>query len=455
MRATRCACASRPTRSATFSLIECRLDGEMRLRLYVLLAPHLGATGYGNIAAGRTLPRPPRAVGRTRPVRRGTRRRRREPGATPSGATSAGYVGTSDGWQDFARHGAMTWQYATAGPGQCRADGELPRAAVLGLGLWQQRRSGSDLGGFEPDAAVRQSRCNSRSPTGRRGRPNCASAGRYRSMDRRHLGPVRTSSGLDGRAARHLDKTYPGAMVASLSVPWGDSGNERGGYHLVWPRDLVECAGAFLALGADNEARDTLRYLIATQNDDGHWHQNQWLGGTPYWQGIQLDETAFPVLLAAALDEREAVARDRGRGHGTSRARLYRAHRSGDARRTAGRRVKASIRSPSPYRSRRWWPARSSCRRPHATGHWRSRISGTPDRGLDDGRPIPRSLGGSAYPVIMCGSRRSRCSPTAARSATVVPIRNRSDDSAFPADEQIGTEFLQLVRFGLRAPTIP
>ena len=105
----------------------------------------------------------------------------------------------------------------------------------------------------------------------------------------------------------HLDKTYPGAMVASLSVPWGHTGNQRGGYHLVWPRDLVECAGALLALGADAEARDTLRYLIATQNEDGHWSQNQWLGGTPYWQGLQLDETALPVLLATALDERDAL----------------------------------------------------------------------------------------------------------------------------------------------------
>ena len=64
----------------------------------------------------------------------------------------------------------------------------------------------------------------------------------------------------------HLDKTYPGAMVASLSVPWGDTGNERSGYHLVWPRDLVECATALLAFGGEAEARNTLRYLIATQN---------------------------------------------------------------------------------------------------------------------------------------------------------------------------------------------
>jgi GH15 family glucan-1,4-alpha-glucosidase len=96
-------------------------------------------------------------------------------------------------------------------------------------------------------------------------------------------------------------------MVASLSVPWGDRGEERGGYHLVWPRDLVECAGALLALGALEDARNVLRYLIATQLEDGHWYQNQWLGGRPYWGGIQLDEAAFPVLLAAVLAERDAL----------------------------------------------------------------------------------------------------------------------------------------------------
>jgi glucoamylase len=89
------------------------------------------------------------------------------------------------------------------------------------------------------------------------------------------LEPIREQFATSAVVLRaHLDKTYPGAMVASLSVPWGDTGNERGGYHLVWPRDLVECAGALLAFGAESEAGDTLRYLIATQNEDGHWHQN-------------------------------------------------------------------------------------------------------------------------------------------------------------------------------------
>ena len=96
-------------------------------------------------------------------------------------------------------------------------------------------------------------------------------------------------------------------MVASLSVPWGNQGDERGGYHLVWPRDLAECAQALLALGGEAEARAVLGYLMATQNPDGHWYQNQWLGGRAYWSGVQLDETAFPVLLAASLAERGAL----------------------------------------------------------------------------------------------------------------------------------------------------
>jgi hypothetical protein len=36
---------------------------------------------------------------------------------------------------------------------------------------------------------------------------------------------------------------------------------------------------------------------MSTQEADGHWPQNMWLDGSPYWSGIQMDETAFPILL--------------------------------------------------------------------------------------------------------------------------------------------------------------
>ena len=103
--------------------------------------------------------------------------------------------------------------------------------------------------------------------------------------------------------AIHEDKRASGAMIASLSIPWGNtkSDHELGGYHLVWPRDLVNSAGALIALGHSVLARRTLRYLMSTQEEDGRWAQNLWLDGTPYWNGLQMDEVAFPILFAEML----------------------------------------------------------------------------------------------------------------------------------------------------------
>ena len=97
----------------------------------------------------------------------------------------------------------------------------------------------------------------------------------------------------------HESKQFPGAFIASLSIPWGFNKEDEdlGGYHLVWPRDLAEAAGGLLAAGAHEDARRVLSYLESTQKADGHWLQNMWLDGTPYWSGIQMDETAFPILL--------------------------------------------------------------------------------------------------------------------------------------------------------------
>jgi glucoamylase len=103
--------------------------------------------------------------------------------------------------------------------------------------------------------------------------------------------------------AIHEDKSASGAMIASLSIPWGHSkgDHELGGYHLVWPRDLVNSAGALIALGHSVQARRTLRYLLSTQESDGSWAQNLWLDGTPYWNGVQMDEIAFPIYFAELL----------------------------------------------------------------------------------------------------------------------------------------------------------
>jgi len=109
--------------------------------------------------------------------------------------------------------------------------------------------------------------------------------------------------------AAHEDKAHPGAHIASLSIPWGEqvTAVEAGGYHLVWPRDLYHAATSRLALGDVGAALRTLKYLGAHQNPDGSWPQNFWVDGWPYWEGLQLDEVEFPVLLAERLRQAEAL----------------------------------------------------------------------------------------------------------------------------------------------------
>jgi glucoamylase len=108
----------------------------------------------------------------------------------------------------------------------------------------------------------------------------------------------------------HESKDFGGGVIASLSIPWGfNKGDEDlGGYHLVWPRDLVETAGGFLAAGAVGDAVRVLHYLEATQEADGRWPQNMWLDGRPYWNGLQMDEAAFPILLVDLMRRQAAGA---------------------------------------------------------------------------------------------------------------------------------------------------
>jgi len=107
----------------------------------------------------------------------------------------------------------------------------------------------------------------------------------------------------------HEDKTYSGAFVASASIPWGQvkGDDDLGGYHLVWTRDMVQTATALLACGRAETARRALVYLACTQQPSGGFAQNFWIDGTPYWMGEQLDEVAFPLILAWRLWKANAL----------------------------------------------------------------------------------------------------------------------------------------------------
>lgn len=107
------------------------------------------------------------------------------------------------------------------------------------------------------------------------------------------------------------DKTFPGAVVASLASPWGqavDAGAAPGGkpvyfgsYREIFARDLYEAFTGFLAAGDLGTARDTVRFLFERQQlPDGRMPRNSLLNGrlAPDSGGDQLDETAYPLLMA-------------------------------------------------------------------------------------------------------------------------------------------------------------
>jgi len=109
------------------------------------------------------------------------------------------------------------------------------------------------------------------------------------------------------------DKQHPGALIASLSTPWGDTvsaAKPATGYRAVWPRDFYQCAMALLALGDRETPVAALNYLKTVQvtkdtpgnlGASGWFLQKSHVDGTPEWLGVQLDQTAMPIMLAWKL----------------------------------------------------------------------------------------------------------------------------------------------------------
>ncbi|ATC25287.1 glucan 1,4-alpha-glucosidase [Caulobacter vibrioides] len=109
------------------------------------------------------------------------------------------------------------------------------------------------------------------------------------------------------------DRTYAGALIASLSNPWGDTVDatkSSTGYKAVWPRDFYQCAMALAALGDKETPLAAFHYLPTVQvgpktpgnKGDGGWFlQKSHVDGTPEWVGVQLDQTAMPIMLGWKL----------------------------------------------------------------------------------------------------------------------------------------------------------
>ena len=105
----------------------------------------------------------------------------------------------------------------------------------------------------------------------------------------------------------HADHTVTGAFVAGLAIPWGEDTNDPGGYHMVWCRDGGETALALAAAGHADDAAAALGSLVLRQNQDGSWPRCFFISPVPNafdpQAAVQLDEVAFPLLLAGKLSE--------------------------------------------------------------------------------------------------------------------------------------------------------
>ena len=283
------------------------LEGTLKdYHLYALMAPHIMNAGAGNTAwcgEYKGLPmlfaeRENTAVAMACSV--------------PFKALSVGFVGVSDSWQDILRHKQMTWKYRRADNGNVAVCGEIdleetgdrPFLIAIGFGMNAdeagQRALASIMDGFE---GSRQSFIEGWTNWQKNIHEYSYPRKGTKSLFRISAAAIQT----------HHAQQFPGGYIASLSVPWGFSkgDDDLGGYHLIWPRDLVEVAGGLLAAGATRAAISVLHYLRLAQEPDGHWLQNMWLDGSPYWGGVQLDETAFPVLLVNMLYRHKAIDKNK------------------------------------------------------------------------------------------------------------------------------------------------
>ena len=267
-------------------------------RVYALLASHLANFGYGNTGWTGSYKGTPMLFAQRESCSLALAC------SAPLPKRSVGFAGTSDGWQDLSQNFQMTCEYDRAENGNIALTAEIDIAAcngefILALGfggVWAeagQQSLSSLLTSYETtrkDYVFQWQHWQ-------KGLKKLDAKPREKDLYRASVAVLRS----------HESKDFLGGIIASLSIPWGfNKGDEDlGGYHLIWPRDLVESAGGLLAAGAPDDALRVLHYLEATQEADGHWPQNMWLDGRPYWNGLQMDETAFPILLVDLL-RREA-----------------------------------------------------------------------------------------------------------------------------------------------------
>jgi glucoamylase len=241
------------------------------------------------------------------------------------GDKTCGFVGVSDGLADLRASGRLVQHFDRAVDGNVAELAEIPPpnpGAAFDFTL-------AVSFGSSVDGALAEARATLTQPPDRTFQT-------YASGWRQYVGtlepvdpPYADEYAMSAMVLRaHEDKTFRGAIIASLTIPWGhevDAGEgNAGGYHLVWARDLYEVATAFMAMGDRPAAARALDYLFRVQQKpDGSFPQNSWIDGRPYWGSLQLDEVAYPLVLAHELGRTDAESY---RGHVRPAAEFLVAH---------------------------------------------------------------------------------------------------------------------------------
>jgi glucoamylase len=285
--------------STRLEIADQRLRG--KLRLFALLSPHIKGLGQHNSACWQDVDGRPLFHAQREGVHLIFG------GAPDFTRRSIGYVGQSDGWQDLMNDFRMDWQFQSAEDGNIALTAEIDLSRglefVLGVAFGRSPQSASTKLVQSLAIPFEQHRA-SYIKQWKRTLPTPESDLSVHTGD---AGSLYRLSRLVLLA--HEDKVYPGALVASMSIPWGETKGDAdlGGYHLVWTRDLVKSASALLASGQTATPLRSLVWLACMQRSDGSMPQNSWVDGNAYWQGKQLDEVAAPILLAWRLQRANAL----------------------------------------------------------------------------------------------------------------------------------------------------
>lgn len=263
-------------------------------QIYALIAPHISNQGMGNSGRLMEMDGRPCLVAERNGIALAV------VASIPFLKRSCGFVGASDGWTDLHDNFHMDWQFDSANDGNIALTAELDiknnHEWVLAIGFGASGMEAAQAAFSSLDRGWGRAYIQYL----RGWHSYCDS-----------LADLAPASHDGGRAyyisamviRAHEDRLHGGAICASLSIPWGEICGDQniGGYHLVWPRDLVQAATAALAAGDFELPVRVLRYLSRIQQPDGGMPQNCWVDGRAYWHGIQLDEVAFPIMLAWRL----------------------------------------------------------------------------------------------------------------------------------------------------------